>query len=133
MAELIFQEESYQIIGACFEVYNSMGSGFLEPVYHECLELEFREKRIPYVSKPRLNIRYKNHCLEKYYEADFVCFDNIILEIKATSSLIDEHTSQLLNYLHATKLPLGLLVNFGQHPKLEYKRVAFTELLNPDH
>lgn len=131
MAELVFKEESYQIVGACFEVYNSMGCGFLEAVYHECLELELRDRNIPFRSKSRLKIRYKDRLLEKYYEADFICFDQIILEIKAVSELTDEHTSQLLNYLQATKLSLGILVNFGQHLQLEHKRVALTQTKGP--
>ena len=126
MAELILKEESYQIIGACFEVYNTMGCGFLEPVYQECLELELQDRGIPFDSKPRLKLQYKEHSLEKYYEADLICYRKIILELKAVSDLTSEHESQILNYLHATRLPLGILVNFGQHPKLQYKRIALT-------
>lgn len=127
MSELILPEESYQVIGACFEVYNEMGCGFLEAIYHECLEIEFSKRGIPFVSKPILSVQFKEHTLQSYYQADFVCWDQIILEIKATSTLVDEHTAQLLNYLNAVKKPLGLIVNFGHYPKVEYKRVALTD------
>lgn len=127
MAELIYPDESYVIVGACFEVYNTMGSGFLEAVYHECLSIEFENREIPAVSKPRLNLVYGGRKLEKYYEADFVCYDKILIEIKAAKALADEHRAQLINALHATKLKLGILVNFGHHPKLEYERIALTQ------
>ena len=105
MTELILKEESYQIIGACFEVYNAMGCGFLESVYHECLEIEFANLGIPFKSKPRLSIQFRDRLLEKRFEADFICYDQIIVEIKACSELIDDHTAQTLNYLNATRLP----------------------------
>lgn len=123
MVELIYREESYRIIGACFAVYNEMGSGFLEAVYHECLELEFARNGIPVISQHPLTITYQGQPLRHSYQADFVCFDTIILELKAVSHLEDSHRAQVLNYLNATKLRLGLLVNFGNHKKLEYERV----------
>ena len=128
MSELILPDESYQIIGACFEVYNEMGCGFLEAVYHECLEIEFAKRGIPFVSKPILPIEFKGQTLKTSYQADFVCWDQIIIEIKATAALADAHTSQLLNYLNAVRKPLGLIVNFGHYPKLQSKRVALTDL-----
>lgn len=127
MSKLILEDESYAILGACFEVYNELGCGFLEAVYHECLEIEMTNRAIPFVSKPQLKIQFKDRLITKTYEADFLCYNKIILEIKATSTLIDDHTAQLLNYLNATKKPLGLLANFGQHPKLQHKRIAFTK------
>ncbi|QEG35675.1 GxxExxY protein [Bythopirellula goksoeyrii] len=127
MSELILEEESYAILGACFEVYNEIGCGFLEAVYQECLEIEFSNRGIPYVSKPEVSIRFGEHVLQKKYEADFICYDQIIVKVKATSQLLDHNTAQTLNYLHATKLPLGLLANFGHHPKLQYKRIALTK------
>ncbi|NOY43535.1 MAG: GxxExxY protein [Planctomycetes bacterium] len=127
MTELILKDESYQIIGACFEVYNELGCGFLEAVYQECLEVEFTERGIPFRSKHRLTINYKTHPIQKHYEADFLCFDQIIIELKAVSELTPDHLAQTLNYLHATRSPLGILVNFGQYPKLQYKRIALTE------
>lgn len=129
MSDLVLPDESYQIVGACFEVYNEMGCGFLEAVYHECLEFELSARNIPFVSKPSLKLQYKNKSLQAYYQADFICFNQIVLEIKTASSLVDENTAQVLNSLNATKLPLGILVNFGHYPKLQYKRVALTDRL----
>ena len=127
MAELIYPEESYRIMGACFNVYNEMGCGFLEPVYQECLEIEFGLQKIAYVAKPELKLHFRDRVLRQTYEPDFVCLDKIIVEIKAVSSLVDDHRAQTLNYLHATKFKLGLLVNFGSYPKLVYERYALTE------
>jgi GxxExxY protein len=127
MKEIVFKEESYAIMGACFEVYNEKGSGFLEPVYQECLQIEFESQRIPAIAKPLLTLSYRGRTLVQIYQADFVCYGKIIVELKAVSSLVDEHRAQLLNYLHATGFQLGLLVNFGHHPRLEYERIARTE------
>jgi GxxExxY protein len=127
MTEIIYKNESYAIIGACFEVYNAKGCGFLEPVYQECLAIEFEHQRIPAIPKPLLTLSYRDRTLLQTYQADFVCFEKIILELKAVSKLADEHRAQLLNYLHATGFLLGLLVNFGHYPKLEYERIAKTE------
>jgi len=111
-------------MGACFEVYSDKGNGFLEDVYQECLGIEFEERKIPYEEKPELKLAYKGRKLRKQYEPDFVCFDKIIVELKAVRALADEHRAQLFNYLKATKIKLGLLVNFGGHPKLEYERIV---------
>jgi GxxExxY protein len=127
MTEIIYKEESYAIVGACFEVYNEKGCGFLEPVYQECLGIEFEYQRIPAIPKPSLTLSYRGRILTQTYEADFVCFAKIIVELKAVSALIDEHRAQLLNYLHATGFELGLLINFGHYPKLEYERIAQTQ------
>ena len=127
MTEIIYKKESYAIIGACFEVYNAKGCGFLEPVYQECLAIEFEHQRIPAIPKPLLTLSYRDRTLQQTYQPDFVCFEKIILELKAVSILADEHRAQLLNYLHATGFVLGLLVNFGHYPKLEYERIAKTE------
>lgn len=121
--EILFKEESYRIVGACFEVYKQMGCGFLEPVYQECLQHEFAEQRVPFASKVRLPLVYKSQPLETIYIADFVCFQQIVVEIKAAKDLNDVFRAQLHNYLRATKLRLGLLVNFGHFPKLEYERI----------
>jgi len=126
MTEIIYRQESYAIIGACFEVYNAKGSGFLEPVYHECLGIEFEHQRIPAVSKPSLTLTYRDRVLNQAYYPDFICFEKVIVELKVASSLIDEYRAQLLNYLHATGFELGLLVNFGHYPRLEYQRIAKT-------
>ncbi|MCH7988223.1 MAG: GxxExxY protein [Planctomycetes bacterium] len=122
--EIVYKEESYAIIGACFEVYNEQGCGFLEAVYQESLEIEFNLRGIPFMSQPKLNLRYKERQLTQFYQPDFVCFDKIILEIKAVSTLKDEHRAQVHNYLKSTGLKLGLLVNFGRHPKLDYERIV---------
>ena len=127
MSELILPDESYQIMGACFEVYNEMGPGFLESVYHECLEIQFSERSVPFTSKPQLSLCFKSKRLITYFQADFVCWNQIVIEIKAATCPVDDNTAQLLNYLNATRLPLGILVNFGHHPKLEYKRIALTQ------
>jgi len=124
MTDILFKEESYRIMGACFEVHNVMGNGFLEPVYQECLQIEFGLQAIPFYQKRELDLRYKSQRLEQKYIPDFVCFDQIIVEIKAVDALCDAHRSQVINYLHATGFRLGLLVNFGAHPKLEYERFA---------
>jgi GxxExxY protein len=127
MAEIIHKNESYAIIGACFETYNEKDCGFLEPVYHECLEIEFEHQRIPAISKPSLTLSYRGRILKQTYEPDFVCFEKIIVELRAVSALTDERRAQLLNYLHATGFELGLLANFGHYPKLEYERIAKTQ------
>jgi GxxExxY protein len=116
MAEIIYKEESYAIVGACFEVYNEKGCGFLEPVYQECLGIEFEYQEIPAISKPLLTLSYRGRILKQTYEADYICFEKIIVELKAVSALTDEHRAQQLNYLHATGFELGLLVNFGHYP-----------------
>ena len=120
--KLLFKGESYKIVGGCFEVYKEKGNGFLEAVYQECLAMEFTEQGIPFIEKPRLRLEYKGRELEQTYEPDFLCFDEIIVEIKAVKQLADEHRAQTINYLKATGKQLGLLVNFGHYPKLEHER-----------
>jgi GxxExxY protein len=124
MAEIVFKEESYQIMGACFEVYKEMGCGFLEPVYQECLEREFNYRRIPFRPQEELELRYKGELLQQKYVPDFICFDKIIVELKAVKELCDKHRAQVHNYLKATRYKLGLLVNFGHFPKVEYERIV---------
>jgi GxxExxY protein len=120
--DIVFREESYKIIGACFEVYKEKGNGFLESVYQECLALEFAEQRIPFVEQPQLRLKYKGQDLRQSYEPDFACYDQIIVELKAVKNLNDEHRAQIINYLKATGRQLGLLINFGHHPRIEYER-----------
>ncbi|RXK55758.1 GxxExxY protein [Oleiharenicola lentus] len=122
MKKLINEKETYRILGACFEVYKEKGCGFLEAVYQECLEHEFDLQQLPAKSQVTLPLTYKGRKLKKTYEADFICFDRVLLEIKAVSKLTDEHRAQLQNYLHATGLGVGLLVNFGHYPKVEHER-----------
>ena len=120
--QIVFREESYQTIGACFEVYKERGNGFLEVVYQECLAMELAERQIPFEERPRLRLQYKGRPLKQECEPDFLCFGEIILEIKAVRQLSDEHRAQVINYLKATGKQLGLLVNFGHHPKVEHER-----------
>jgi GxxExxY protein len=119
---ILYEKEVYAIIGAAMIVHNELGSGFLEAVYQEALEIEFSLKDIPAQREVPLQIYYKDALLSKYYIADFLCFNKIIIEIKALSKLSTEHQAQVLNYLKATGLQLGVLINFGQ-PKLEFKRI----------
>ncbi len=126
MPELICKDESYKIIGACFEVYKDKGCGFTEPVYQECLEIEFALQQIPFISQPLLELEYKGRMLSQFFKPDFICFGAIILEIKALDNFIDVHRAQTLNYLSATKFKLALLVNFGHYPRIEYERIANT-------
>ena len=121
--EIVLKEESYQVVGACFEVYKELGSGFLEAVYQEALSIELSAQQIPYEEKPTLRLNYKGTPLRQTYEPDFVCFNAILIEIKATSQLADEHRAKVINYLSATRYRLGLLINFGAHPKLEHERI----------
>ena len=120
--ELVFKEESYKIIGACMEVYNELGKGFNEIVYKDALEIEFQLQEIPYSREILFDVFYKGHMLKRKYCADFVVYDNIILEVKAIGSLDSGNIKQTLNYLAVTKIQLGLLVNFGED-KLKYQRI----------
>ena len=122
MTELIYKEESYKIMGACFEVYKEMGCGFLEPVYQECLEKELTLQGIPFDAQKIVELNYKGQKLDKIYKPDFLCFDKIIIEIKAVSKLNNEFRAQIINYLNATNMRLGLLINFGHFPKIEHER-----------
>lgn len=120
---LRFKEESYAIQGAVFEVYREMGSGFLEAVYQECLAMEFCRREIPFEMQKDLSLQYKGERLQQIYRPDFVCYGLIVLEIKAVKDLGPEHRAQVLNYLKATGLQLGLLVNFGHYPKAQLERL----------
>jgi len=120
---LIYKEESYAIIGACMAVYKSKGCGFLEPVYHECLAIEFEIRGIAFASKPLQTLQYRGRTLVQTFSPDFICNEKIIVEIKAASALVDEHRAQVLNCLSATGCELALLVNFGHYPRLEYERL----------
>ena len=120
---MIYKEEAYKIIGAAIEVHRGLGNGFLEAVYQEALEREFKIQGIPYSREQHINIEYKGEKLSKFYIADFVCFGNIIVELKALSSLESNHEAQVLNYLKATNHKLGLLINFGSR-SLQSKRLV---------
>ena len=124
MAEIIYKDESYTIMGACFEVYKEKGPGFVEPVYQECLELELAAQSIPFEAQKPLALDYKGTPLKHTYIPDLVCYGKIIVELKAVSALTDEHRAQVLNYLKASGYKLGLLINFGHHPKLQHERLV---------
>ena len=124
MSDLIYADEVYAIQGAVFEVYKTLGPGFLEGVYQEALELELRLRGIPYKSQPEIVVSYKGTQLRQTYRADIICFDSIILELKAARQLLPEHSAQLFNYLRATGMKLGLLINFSHYPGAEIKRIA---------
>lgn len=123
MSQLLFEDETFTIRGAVFEVYREMGSGFLEPVYQECLEKELASRGIPFVSQPELLLNYKGTLLRQTYKPDLICFEQIIVELKALKAIAPEHKAQVLNYLKATNLKLGLLINFGSHPKVQIERL----------
>ncbi|MDZ4199109.1 MAG: GxxExxY protein [Kiritimatiellia bacterium] len=123
--ELVLKEEVYAVVGAALEVSNVLGAGFLEAVYQEALGIELKERKIPFLAQPTIKIAYKDHVLAKEYVPDFVCYDRLVVEIKAIKELTSIEQAQLLNYLKATGNPVGLLLNFGV-PKLEWKRMAFS-------
>ena len=121
---IIYKEESYKVVGAAFKVYNALGHGFLEAVYQEALEIEFQRQGIPYEREKELKIQYEGVELKQTYNADFVCFGKIIVELKAVNALDDAHRSQVYNYLHATGYKLGLLLNLGNSDELEKERIV---------
>ncbi len=129
--EILYRDESYAIVGACFEVYKEKGNGFLEAVYQECLVMELADRGIPFAEQPKLALAYKGRPLRLSYQPDFLCFGKIVVEIKAVKSLADEHRAQTINYLKATGHQLGLLVNFGHHPKVESERFVNQPLSRP--
>ena len=124
VAQTARDERTYKIIGAAMEVHKELGSGFLEAVYHEALKKEFQLQGIPYQSQPEVQINYKGDPLKKTYQPDFLCYKKIIVEIKAISQLTPNEEAQILNYLKATKLSPGLLINFGAK-SLQHKRFAY--------
>ncbi|HTI73062.1 MAG TPA: GxxExxY protein [Candidatus Limnocylindria bacterium] len=122
--KLLFKDEVYAIQGAAFEVYREMGCGFLETVYQECLEKEFRRRSIPFAAQRVLTLAYKGELLSQTYRPDFVCHEQILIELKAVKTIAPEHQAQMLNYLKATSLRLGLIINFGHFPGIEIERLA---------
>ena len=125
--DILYKDEAYSIIGAAMEVHKELKNGFLEPVYQEALAKEFAIQNIPSEKESLINIYYKGEKLEKYYKADFICYNEIIIELKALNDLTSEHESQLINYLKATNKKLGILINFGK-PSLQYKRIINNSL-----
>jgi GxxExxY protein len=126
MSKLLFEEETYKIIGTCMMVHKSLGAGFLESVYHEALEKEFVIQQVNFDSKRKLQVYYNEVALKKYFIADFICFDKIVVEIKATTFLHKDTEAQTINYLKSTNYPVGLLINFGQS-SLTWKRFINTK------
>lgn len=124
MAELLLKDEVYAVVGAAMVVYNELGPGFLEAVYHEAMEIELRLRRIPFVSHALLTVTYKDVVLNKRYEADLVVYDQLIVELKAMTQLTSVEQSQLLNYLKITGHQVGVLINFGHVSDLQWKRMV---------
>jgi GxxExxY protein len=123
--ELIYKEEVYSIVGAAMDVHRELGSGFLESVYQEALDMELTNRQMSFESQKTVKISYKGKILQKEFAADFICFGKIIVELKAQDSLSGREEAQVLNYLKATGIKVGLVINFGSHPKLEWKRLVF--------
>ena len=123
MSNLFYQDESYKIRGALFAVHNELGCGFLERVYQDALEVEFRWRNIPYEREKLIHVMYKGHPLGEPYRADFVCYGKVIVELKSVSEILDVHRAQIINYLKATKMKLGFLVNFGEE-SLNIERIV---------
>jgi GxxExxY protein len=127
MGELIYKREVYAVVGAALEVYNELGPGFLEAVYQEALELELAQRKIPFESQKQLQLQYKGIPLKKEYKADVLTHGIGVVELKAISALTNHDFAQLLNYLKATRCPVGLLINFGHPEKLQWKRAVWTQ------
>ncbi len=122
MTDLLYKEESYKIIGICMEVHNNLGAGLLEIVYKDALEFEFKNANIPFKREVEYEVNYKGTILPHNFYADFMIFDKIILEVKATNGIADEYIAQCINYLKVSNNKLALLINFGES-KLKYKRI----------
>jgi GxxExxY protein len=121
MTDIQYKEESYKIIGACMKVHKLLGPGFLESVYAQALKREFKQQSVPFEREKKLHVFYEGKQLNKYFRADFVCYNTIIIELKAKAYMVDADKQQTLNNVKATNSKLGLLVNFGM-PSLFYKR-----------
>jgi len=121
---IIYKEESFTIQGAVYEVYREMGHGFLESVYQECMERELKERGVPFIAQSALPLFYKGQPLEQIYKPDFICYGKIILELKAVKEILSEHKAQVINYLKASGIKLGLLANFGSYPKARVLRLV---------
>ena len=123
MAEILYKEESYKIIGLCMKIHKELGAGFFESVYQEALEIEFQKNNIPFKKEKKLPVYYNDQPLKKYFRADFICYDSIVLELKATKHSVEADIRQTLNNIKATNFKLGILINFCT-PSLTYKRVV---------
>jgi GxxExxY protein len=122
MNDILYKQESYKLIGLCMEVHRTLGMGFKEVVYKDALEIEFQNHQISYIREKQFTIEYKGKILPRKYVADFIIYDKIILEAKATSLIVEEFHAQTINYLKASSLKLGIVVNFGER-SLKYKRL----------
>jgi GxxExxY protein len=122
---IYYKDECYKIIGAAMKVHRVLGAGFLEAVYQEALEIEIQRLGIPYEREKELQINYDGVLLHQQYKADFLCYDNIIVELKAVTSFENIHRVQTINYLKATGCKLGLLINFGNQEELIWERIVF--------
>ena len=129
--DLIYKDECYRIVGACFEVYKEKGCGYSEPIYQESLGIEFELSCIRALAQPLVALSYKGRPLTSRFVPDFIVFDKIIVELKALDELTDKHRAQVINYLKATGYELGILINFGAYPKLEWERIPRAKRLNP--
>jgi GxxExxY protein len=127
MDELLCKHEVYQVAGAALEVYNTLGAGFLEAVYQEAMEVELRSRGIPFESQKEFIIAYKGQYLEKTYTADLVAFGKVVVELKALDALSGKEQSQVINYLKASGIEVGLLLNFGNPQKLDWQRLVFSK------
>lgn len=120
--KIILEQEVYDIVGAAMEVYYKVGTGFLEPVYQEMLAIEMGQRGIPFIAEEELAIEYKGVTLKKKYRVDFICYGQILIELKSIENLSNIEIAQILNYMKITKMRVGLLINFGARPRLEWKR-----------
>jgi GxxExxY protein len=120
---ILYKDESFAIQGAAFDVYREMGCGFLDAVYQECTYREFLRRNIPFVATPELSLTYKGVVLTQKYRPDFICYEKIIIELKAVKEVNVEHRAQVFNYLKATGFRLGLLINFGHFPRASVERI----------
>lgn len=125
--DLLYRDEAYRLIGACLAVHKDKGHGFVEAIYQDALEIELELSGIPFERQRNFSIHYRDRPLKHTYKPDLIGFDKIIIELKAAKALNDEHRAQLLNYLKITGLQLGLLVNFGSYPRLEWERIILTQ------
>ena len=132
MAELLYKEEVFKIVGAAMEVHRVLGPGFLEAVYQEALAIEFRLRKIPFVEFPKLKIEFKGIVLKKYYVPDFLCFDEIIVEIKAIQKCTKDDEAQIINALNSAKKKVGVLINFGE-PSLFFQRFVNTKNIKKEN
>jgi GxxExxY protein len=119
--DFLYKSETFAIIGAAMEVHKTLGCGFVEAIYEEALTKEFVRNNIPFEQQKEVPVFYKGEALEKYYKLDLLCYDAVIVELKAVSAFAEEHEAQILSYMKATQCKIGLLINFGT-PRLQYKR-----------